>query len=280
MDFTGATNNPSVIPTNSATIAGNLTLISTMSWGNTGASITFDTTGTTATLTTAGVTLRIANVIISGSGTFNLGSDVTITNGTSGAFKPTGSGIVNTNNYNLTTLVWQDGGSSTSTINLGSSTITLNVSGSGISAWIAQAGETINPGTSAIVLTGNTVTFAGGGKTYYDVLFTGSPTTISGANTFNSLNVSAGKTVNFPSGVGQTITTLNAVGSSGSNILFRSTSSGSQTSLCVTNWNLAYVDAKDVNANCATAIDCTGTNSGNNSGFDFCTGRAFLLNLI
>src|SRR6266550_5806873 len=57
MDFTGSSPAGSIIPTNSATIRGNLTLVPGMSWGTAGTSLTFDTTGTTANLTTAGVTI-------------------------------------------------------------------------------------------------------------------------------------------------------------------------------------------------------------------------------
>lgn len=281
MDFTGATDNPSVAPNNSATIRGSLTLISGMNWGNAGSSLTFDTTSTTVNLTTAGVTIGQANLVITGSGTFNFQDTTTVNNSSgSGAIKPSGSATINLNNHNVNALVWQAQGSSTSTINLGSSTVTLSGSGGSINAWVAQSGETINASTSTIVLSGSTVNFVGAGKTYYDVSFTGSPITITGNNTFNSLTIAAGKTVNFPASGTQTITTLNAVGTSGNKILFRSSTNGTQTSLCVTTWNIAYVDMKDINASCATATNCTGVDSGHNTGIDFCTGRAFLLNLV
>lgn len=280
MDFTGATNSPHVIPTNSATIAGSLTLITGMTWVGNG-SITFNTTGVTANLTSAGVLFSIPNIIISGSGTFNMQDNLTINNGSgSGGFKPSSSGTINTNNNNLSCLVWQSQAGSTATINLGSSTITLSDNNGGVSAWVIQAGETLNAGTSIIVFNAPSDTFVGANKTYNTVQVTATGAIISNSNTFSVLTISVGKTINFTNLTTQTVTTLNAVGTSGSHILFRSTVAGSRASLCVTNWNIAYVDAKDINASCNTAVDCTGTNSGNNAGFDFCTGRAFLLNMI
>lgn len=281
MDFTGATNNPIVAPTNSCTIRGNLTLISGMAWGDAGSTITFVTTGTTANLTTGGVRLGVANVIISGSGTFNLQDDLIINNfNSSGNFKPSGSGTINTNNHNMTVLAFQGQGGSTDTINLGSSTITLNDNNGGVTAWALIAGETLNAGTSKIVIAAPNDSFVGAGKTYYDISVTVTGVIINSSNTFHSITINAGLIIKWTASTTQTITTLNAVGTSGSHILFRSTMTGTQASLCVTNWNIAYVDAEDMNASCTAISDCTGINSGNNSHWDFCMGRAFLLNLL
>lgn len=280
MNFTGATNNPIVMGSNSSTIAGSLTLISGMTWNTSAASITFASTGTTCNLTTAGVTLIANSVAVNGTGTFNFQDTCTIENLSGGGefSVSAGSPTVNTNNNAINVRFWANS-AGTPTYNLGSSIITVS-SGAATNDWQIGSGSTLNAGTSKINMTANNQAFAGGGKTYYDVEFTGTPTTISGANTFNSLTIAAGKRVNFPASTTQTITTLNAVGTAGNKILFRSTSAGTQASLCVTTWNIAHVDAQDINASCTTIIDCTGTDSGNNTGWNFCTGRAFLLNLI
>jgi hypothetical protein len=74
-------------------------------------------------------------------------------------------------------------------VDLTTSSITLtNTSGS---PWAWTSTGTFTPGTSTITLTGNAqVTFAGGGKTYNNVAYTGNNTfLITGANTFNDFNL-------------------------------------------------------------------------------------------
>lgn len=278
MNFTGATNNPIVDPNNGATINGDLTLISGMTWGSDGTTLTFGTTGTTCNFTSAGVTIGQANVLIIGSGTFNLQDDTTINrSGIDGTFRSSGTGTINLNGNDLTCFAFQVIGGS-ATFDISSSIITLTATGGGSDVWSMGAGNTITTTGSTINISGSTVDFIGGGKTYQDISITGSSVTVSGVNTFDDFTVSAGKTILFANN--QTMNTLTALGTSGSHITLKSSANGTQRSLCVTTWNVTYVDFQDIIASCSFLECCECGNNGNNSGIDFCTSRAFLLTQI
>ncbi len=122
----------------------------------------------------------------------------------------------NTNNQTITTSSFSSAG--TNTINMGSTTLTMNLSTGG-SIWSLGASTTFNAGTSQINVsdTGNfAISFIGSSRTYNNVTFnnTGHGTiNVTGANTFNTLTLSAGRSITFPSSTTNTVTGFAATGS-------------------------------------------------------------------
>lgn len=97
---------------------------------------------------------------------------------------------------------------STAVLNLGSSTVSIQGAGA---SWTVTSG-TVNAGTSNIAITtasASARTFAGGGKTYYDVTIgTGGAGvfTFTGSNSFNSTKTSGGSTLSVKFTAGTTTT--------------------------------------------------------------------------
>ena len=154
-------------------------------WSYTGTAVLQATTAS-RTLNLNGVSVQNHFVFRgTGSFTYGLASAVTTT-----ASLGISAGIFNTNGYSVAATTFNTNTTS-GTVNLGSSTLTFS------SGWNwTQAGVTLNRGTSSIRLTTNFGTFAGAGKTYYDVQFTYTNASfgitrisISGANTFASLTL-------------------------------------------------------------------------------------------
>lgn len=93
----------------------------------------------------------------------------------------------------------------------------------------ATANLTVVCGTSLINMLGNTKTFTGAGKTYYDLSFSGTPITVVGDNTFNNLyHQVEDNIVKFTAGSAQTIVDLVGTGSLGHEIVIESTAGGSE----------------------------------------------------
>ena len=143
----------------------------------------------------------------------------------------TGSTIVvtaggfTTNNYNITCGRFDIGaGTAVKVLNLGSSIITLTNTSAAIWANQSSGGLTFNAGTSTIRYNANasaTISFLGGGVTYYNVEFIrGSSTAqlnVTGSNTFFNFidNTStAAHTIAFTAGSTQTFQNFNVSGSS------------------------------------------------------------------
>lgn len=104
--------------------------------------------------------------------------------------------------YNITTTTTSNGWYGEGTINADTSTIKLNTSSG-----------SANP------------IFVGGGKTYYNVWFSGTHTgyfDITGSNTFNELKIDAGRKVRITAGTTQTVSKLNAVGTQANPITIQS----------------------------------------------------------
>ena len=228
MDWTGATNSPTFATAGfTVWIYGSITLNSNMtatggggySWyleGNTG-TYTLDFKGIT---TTVGIMINTQ----SGTGTYNLSSDMIITYL---RLYSNSNIVINTNNYNITATSStgiDDAGltGGTKTWNLGSSVITTTKW-----AWNTTSGSelSINAGTSIINCSGN---FNGVGQTYNIVNLTGATSTISGSNTFSTLSLASGttQTITFTAGTTQTVTTPNLSGSAGHVHTLQSSSAG------------------------------------------------------
>lgn len=225
-----------------------------------GATITLDTKNVNINLNNGG-----QNFLISGGGpvatrTINLASTFRI-NGT--LRFSTASTTFNSNGFDMNTPAFQwNLCGSTFTLNLGASNLTVT-NGS----FEASLTSVFNAGTSTITFTTATATFNGGQQTYNNVIFNVSAA-INTRNTFNTFTCTTGKTYTFSSGVVQTMTTLNAIGTSGSHIVFTK-SSVSNASLCVTTSNLLYVNSTGITASCSTLNSPGGVDGGGNVGWNF-----------
>lgn len=165
--------------TSSITVAGGMTLVTGMTYSYTGI-ITFTGTGT---LISAGKTL--GTIIVSGAGiTLTLGSALS----SNGNFIVS-EGNFNTANYSFTALSLQSATANLRSISFGSSTVTL----SGGIDFSSSTNLTFNAGTSQVTL--NSLSYIlSGGKTFYNVSFTGTTSginLITGSATFNNLTLTA-----------------------------------------------------------------------------------------
>lgn len=239
--------------------------------------ITFNGVGGGWTLTSAFTSLGTVTftngTFDTGNFNFSPGGAVSISSGTTVSF---GSSTVSINSvFNV---------NSGATLNLGSSSVSVN------GTFTADAASTINAGTSTISITATTATnFAGGGKTYYNVAFTGvgSAVTraITGANTFNNLTLtypsSAGQNV-FTIGANQIVNgTLSSVGNSG-NVRIAITSDTIGTQRTITAAAVSLTDTTFYGIIGAGAATWSGTRVGNatlNSGITFDSPKTVYWNL-
>lgn len=251
---------------NSITVSGSITLVSGMTYTHTG-TVTINGTGT---LTTAGKTF--GTLTINGAGiTVTLGSalncstrTITVTQGT---FSTSAS------NYSVTAGVFNSTGSSTRTVSLNGSTVTLS-SGTQPFDCRTTTNLTFNAGTSSIVMSGLSATFEGGGLTFYNVSFTstgtGTNVNINGANTFNTLTLTAPVTAGVIQvffSANQTISTFVCSGATAVRRLFLvSATRGTQRTLTVTTWStITDIDFRDIALNSSRSgtrlSDCGGNSN-------------------
>jgi hypothetical protein len=233
-------------------VVGNITFSTSMSLGS---GLTVEITGT-STLTNGGANGASSNSYqINSSGTVTLGNALT----TSSAGLTVNSGTFSTANYSVTVNYFYVFGGAAS---LGSSTVTTN-------AWYVATGATLNAGTSTINY-GTVYSATFGGKTYYNFAFTSTASineTIDGANTFNTLTLSAPS-----SGIrgyffdsNQTISTLVATGASAVRRigLYSSASAISPRTLSITTWSsISDVDFRGI----TLSSSVSGTRLGNGGG--------------
>jgi len=179
----------------SLAISGSMTLIAGTLW-NTTAGITFNATTSGKTITTNGVNLANSTINFNGAGgVWTLGSALSTI--TSGINLLAGTLDTSASNYAISVSSFVASGSATAQLNLNGSTMTLTSTSTAFS--ITNSSFTLNAGTSQITLSAvasGTLAFAGFGKTFYNVSFTGALTiagfiSITGANTFNNLSFTA-----------------------------------------------------------------------------------------
>ena len=178
MDWTGATNSPSLaFGTHQIVCYGNGTFISAMTTtGGVGLDQGYQQRAS-GTLTTNG--LSFSGRVTAYGCTLTLGSNLTCYVCTSYS-----NGVWTTNNYNITANggQWWITDNTVHTFNFGSSTV--NVAG-----WYLVQGSISINGTYTLNINGDAVHFDGGSTTYNNVYFTGSPATITGNNTMNTLGL-------------------------------------------------------------------------------------------
>lgn len=173
-----------ILGTAAITVSGNITLVAGMSWSHSGTV----TINANCILTTAGKVF--SPFIVSGAGiTVSLGDALNASNRTIIVTQ----GTFDTANYTVTAAALNSTNTNTRAINLGSSTVTL--SSANPVNFTDSTNLTFNAGTSSINCSGFTTgTFAGGGRTFYNVSVTNTDLgliTISGNNTFNNLSITA-----------------------------------------------------------------------------------------
>jgi hypothetical protein len=260
-----------------------MSLIAGTVWQPSGG-ITFNATTTGKVITTNGANL-VGNITFNGvGGGWTLGSalaavfgSITVTNGT---FDTSSSG-----NYSVTVQALSSSGISTRTINLNASTIILNAN-----PIIFSSTLTFNAGTSQINSLSATANFSGAGFTFYNVSFTSTTAgtkSISGANTFNNLSVTAPSTAGVATltfSANQTINgTLSTTGTAGNRrVFFASATYGIGFTLtCNSAASLTDADFRDIYV-IGTAAPISGTrigNRGNCSGITFSTPKTVYANL-
>jgi len=210
IDFTGYSGTWSI--TTSINNYGNIVLSSGMSFGTTG-SINFQSATYDASFTSNGKTFPGA-VSLSNTGTVtfidNFSSSGNLTRSASGTL--VANGDVQALTVNIA-----------GNANLGSGTWTVTGS-----SWTTGASSVITPGTSTISLSStSTKTFAGAGKTYYNLKQNDVGTLIiTGSNSFNDIQanpfLSGPSTVTLTSGTTQTVSNFTLSGSAGSVITLNS----------------------------------------------------------
>lgn len=242
--------------------AGGIVAHSSMSFVNFGI-LKFTSTSGTRTVSADG---GLGRVIIDGvGGTFNVSAsqvnELSILGGT-----------VTLGSCNFGSII--SSGSGVRSLSLGSATLTQINSATFLDP-ITFSGSnfTFDAGTSSILVNNSNgpKTFAGGGKTFYDVTINNG-CTISGSNTFHALTIATGQGVTFTAGTTQTIGTFTADGGSGSVITLQSSSAGSSYTLSAAALGtLDYLAVTDCSAT-GTGTEWKPTNSigyGGNTGWIF-----------
>ena len=205
IDFSAATNNPTLNTSTPVTFFGSLALATGMTWS---ASNTATCQArSSVNLTTSGVSIGVTIAINAPSGTVNLQDSFTSTTAIT-----LNNGTLNTNNQVVSTANFSSSNSNVRALTLGSTTWSCSSTGT---TWniATSTNMTLSANTSSIVIseTGTTSkTFAGGGLTYNNLTITGDDVTISGNNTFTSLtlnNKAEAEGTIIGTGSTQTITT-------------------------------------------------------------------------
>ncbi len=264
MDWTGVTNNPLLTGGSTLNIAGNLTLSAAMTSTH-NASFVFNATSPGKTITTNGVSLNNNFSFNGGGGGWTLQDALTI----GGAITQGGSNTLDFNGKAVSCGDFTISGVSTGTFTFGTSVITCSGN-----VTFGSAGVTLIPGTSNIVMTGATKTFAGFGLTFNNVTFSGTPTNITGSNTFNILTLNKGKVLNLTSGTTQTVASLvcNGTTASPSTLQAVTATSAATIALPAARHFIRHTSIKDITVTGATTTtSIAGTNVSGNTGITFVT---------
>jgi hypothetical protein len=276
MNWTGATNTPTLKLTNYIGIYGNLILISAM---NTDGISCFSMVGGSKTITMGGKTLNYISA--TNYPYFQIWGSATLTDITSVWAVFVYAGTFNTGNQTFNGSVYAVGADYSKTITLGSSIITGDV-------WDMESSSkpvTLTAHTSTINMSGANCTFKGGSKTYNIVNFNSLQGTISGSNTFVNLIRNGTSAINnvlvLTSGTTQTVTGVcKLTGNSTKNrLLVRSSVLASPAILDVDGvWtDTAYTDFMDITSTHAIDLSAITGLSGDclgNSGITFTTSSA------
>lgn len=276
VSFLGVTNSPTFTPSGTFTVYGSLTFISAMTY-NANTTI-FEGRGaysyTSGGKSSSNVTVQMVG------GTLTLTDAVTLPGG---SFKVS-NGTLNCGSFSHSIYSFDSNNSNVRAVNLESATITVGNNAGTATVWdfATTTNLTFDSGTSTIKFSstdGSLKTFIGGAKTYNNLTYTGTGSSvryISGSNTFNQVtNDNAGTTfgIRFSAfGAVHTVTTLGLTGASGNVITIDTNSAGSAATLSSpSGTNTAtYCSIKDSAATGGAtwnAYACT--NVSGNSGWNF-----------
>lgn len=280
IDASSRTNSMSLLLNTNITTYGNFVCGSGITFSG-GLILTFSGRNT-QTITSAGKTFSNAITVDSYGGSveladnLNIGSNtLTVTNGT-----------FDTKNFNVTASAISTNNTNVRGIKLGSSTLVLSNSTTAIQ--LGATNLSFDAGTSQIDVTGNGG-INGSGNTFYNVSFTSTTAatkTVTGANTFNNLTVTAPAAaglmqLTFDSS--QTITgTLTVAGATAVQRIFvRSNTLGTQRTLSVGTLSATDCDFRDI-AITGAAAGSSPTRAGDcggNSGITFPAAKTVYWNL-
>lgn len=173
------------------------------------------------------------------------------------------AGTLTLNNQAVTCLSLDTSNATTRTLTLGTNTLTLTSTATVAIFTAATATNlTVTATSGTIVINGvtaNVRTFAGGGKTYGNLTYTGT-VLISGANTFTTL-ASSGTvtTLTLTSAVTQTCTTFNGAGTAGNLNILNASTGASAATLSAGTANVNYMTVTDnTAAGAASPFSSTG----------------------
>lgn len=262
--------------TNATTFYGSITLSSSIAWTNAGGSLTLTGRGT-HTITTNGGTLNFNtgggnfNITTVG-GTYTMQDALTMSAGTINVT----SGTFNTGNFSLTVPSFVGSGTTTRSITLGTSTVTVSVALTNTTTTnltFSGASSTIAFSSSATART-----FAGGGLTYgtltYNVAGSTGALTISGSNSFDTINFSDAtnaRTLTLTASTTQTIrNTFNVNGTAGKLMMI----AGAAGTLAYSGSGVISCDYLSISSSTATPsatwyAGANSTDGGSNSGWNF-----------
>jgi hypothetical protein len=210
--------------------------------------IFFSGFNTAQTITSAGITFtQQLSITVGASGSVTLQDNLTVSNASSGI--TLNSGTLNANGYNVTLLssasMQASSGTDVRTVAIGSGTWTTAATGA--AAWNTSGTNVSITGTGTISMTGASAkTFTGGGKNYSGITLNqgGLGTlTITGNNTFKSINNTYSATAATTIALGTTTQTLTqpwtATGEAGRVLTVQGTSASSPATLIFTGSGLA-----------------------------------------
>jgi len=233
------------------------------------------------TFTTNGLSLTNILYVFGINSTWTLGSALTSSNSLIVAY---GNFNTSASNYAVTISQLSSSNSNVRGISLNGSTVTLAAAG-GVVVLTTITNLTFNAGTSLLNITGNSLTFASGGLTFYNVTITAGFSTgaITGANIFNNLTITAQTnlaawplTFNANQTINGTLT-LGAGTTAAYRTLLASDTIGTQRTLtCAAISSVTDVDFRDINFAGAITLPVTGTRLGDckgNSNITFGAGK-------
>lgn len=278
LEFTGFTGTFADPGGNEVNMTGNLTLATTMTYTAISSMRFAAGAGVNATLTSNGKTITgRLDLSMNATGSVTLQDDLVLATNQSITLT---QGTFNSNSKNVTCTFFASSNSNTRSVVMGTSTWTLTQQNSA-SVWDTSTTTnlTFSALSSTIVLTSvfaGDKTFSGGGLTYGTLTVSGDKFTISGSNTFTTINVNNAGLTNgliFTSGTTQTVTNFTTNGSVGSLAKISSSSSGSAATLSKSSGTVSvdYMRIKDSAATGGATWNAGGnsTNVSGNSGWIF-----------
>lgn len=263
VNWTGVTNTPTFDWTAMGPkLYGSLTFVSGMTFTATSSGSTAYCGRGSFTITTGGKTMQGFSFVAPG-GTYTLQDNFTASTFACSLR----AGTLTTNDKSLTCGAFTSA-TYTRTLNLGASAV--SVSGN----WTVTEASTftLNAGTSTITVTASSLTFTGGGLTYYNLTNSQAIFTIAGANTFNNLTHTPGAVVtgSLTLSANQTVTgALTVTGNSAAlnrTLVTSDTLGTARTITCAGTVALTNVDFRDVTAAGGAAGWGTGTSIGDCGG--------------